>query len=136
MTRRVCAALLVLTAVAFVPIRSGAQTSRAKDGAAQWKQLKTPWGDPDLQGIWNNVTLTPLERPAEFKDKTHLTAAEAAEYERRVANRQAEAESKPTTEQSVGQRTGYSPTVWFETGHSLSDRRTSLLLQPADGRLP
>ena len=49
MTRRVCAALLVLIAVGFVPIRLGAQTSRAKDGAAQWKQLKTSWGDPDFR---------------------------------------------------------------------------------------
>jgi len=136
MTCRFWAALLVLITLVFLPVRPVAQTSPAKDRAAAWKQMRTPWGDPDLQGIWNNVTLTPLERPAEFKDKTHLTAEEAAEYERRVANRQAEAESKPTTEQSVGQRTGYSPTVWFETGHSLSDRRTSLLLQPADGRLP
>jgi hypothetical protein len=136
MTRRVCAALLVLIAVAFVPIRSGAQTSRAKDGAAQWKQLKTPWGDPDLQGIWNNVTLTPLERPAEFKDKATLTPQEAADYERRVANRQAENESTPVKEQSAGSRVGYSPTVWFETGHKLTDNRTSMLLKPEDGRLP
>jgi hypothetical protein len=136
MTRRVCAALLVLTAVAFVPIRSGAQTPRAKDGAAQWKQPKTAWGDPDLQGIWNNVTLTPLERPAEFKDKATLTPQEAAEYEHRVANRQAENESTPVKEQSAGSRVGYSPTVWFETGHKLTDNRTSMLLKPEDGRLP
>jgi hypothetical protein len=136
MTRRVCAALLLAFAVAFVPIRSRAQTSRSNGGAAQWKQPKTPWGDPDIQGIWNNVTLTPMERPAEFKDKATLTPKEAAEYEARVANRQAENESTPVQEQSRGSRVGYSPTVWFETGHKLTDFRTSMLLKPEDGKLP
>jgi len=128
--------LLVALAAAFVPLRSAAQTPHAKDAAAQWKQLKTPWGDPDLQGIWNNVTLTPLERPAEFKDKATLTAEEAADYERRVATRQAENESTPVTAQSAGSRVGYSPTIWFETGHKLTDNRTSMLLTPENGRLP
>jgi len=119
-----------------MPVHSGAQAPRSKDGAAQWKQLKTAWGDPDIQGIWNNVTLTPLERPAEFKDKATLTPQEAAEYERRVANRQAENESTPVKEQSAGSRVGYSPTVWFETGHKLTDYRTSMLLKPEGGHLP
>ena len=129
MTCRFWAALLVLITLVFLPVRPVAQTSPAKDRAAAWKQMRTPWGDPDLQGIWNNVTLTPLERPAEFKDKTHLTAGRGR-WSRRVAGSPGRKPSRsPTTEQSVGQRTGYSPTVWFETGHSLSDRRTSLLLQ-------
>jgi hypothetical protein len=136
MTRRLCAALLVVMAVAFVPIHSAAQTSRSKDAAAQWKQPRTPWGDPDIQGIWNNVTLTPLERPAEFKDKATLTPREAADYERRVASRQAENEATPVQEQSRGSRVGYSPTIWFETGHKLTDYRTSMLLKPEDGKLP
>src|SRR5262245_43384456 len=135
MTRRLCAALLVLIAVAFVPVHSGAQAPRSKDGAAaQWKQPKTPWGDPDIQGIWNNVTLTPLERPAEFKDKATLTPKEAADFERRVATRQAENEAKPPAEQSAGSRVGYSPTIWFETSNKLTDFRTSMLLKPEDGR--
>jgi hypothetical protein len=136
MIRRLCAALLLAVAVAFVPVRSGAQTSRSNGGAAQWKQLKTSWGDPDIQGIWNNVTLTPLERPAEFKDKATLNPQEAADYERRVATRQAENESTPVQEQSPGSRVGYSPTIWFETGHRLTDYRTSMLLKPEDGHLP
>src|SRR4051794_40072897 len=98
MTRRLCSALVVLITVPFVPVRSVAQTARSKDGAATWKQARTPWGDPDLQAIWNNVTLTPLERPAEFKDKATLTPQEAADYERRVATRQAENESTPVKE--------------------------------------
>jgi len=136
MTRRLWAASLVLIALVFVPVHPLAQAPRSNDRAATWTQPKMPWGDPDMQGIWNNVTLTPLERPAEFKDKATLTPQEAAEYERRVANRQAENESTPVKEQSAGSRTGYSPTIWFETGHKLTDYRTSMLLKPENGRLP
>ena len=39
---------------------------------------RTPWGDPDLRGIWDYWTFTPLERPAEFADRDLLTAEEAA----------------------------------------------------------
>ena len=42
--------------------------------------MRTPWGDPDLQGTWTNQTLTPLERPAEFEGKPTLTEAEALEW--------------------------------------------------------
>jgi len=45
---------------------------------------RTSDGHPDLQGNWSYATLTTLERPAEFKDKPFLTAAEAAEFERRT----------------------------------------------------
>src|SRR4030095_15986018 len=47
-------------------------------------ELRTPWGDPDLQGTWSHQTLTPLERPAQFKDKPVLTEAEAAAYEKQL----------------------------------------------------
>jgi hypothetical protein len=89
-----------------------------------------------LQGIWNNVTATPLQRPAEFKDRATLTAKEAAEFAARNAQREAEGEARPTAQQTPGQRTGYATSVWFETTHSLSDNRTSLLVDQEDGRLP
>jgi hypothetical protein len=65
-----------------------------------------------------------------------LTNEEAAEYARRAAERVAASEAKPIAEQTVGQRTGYAASVWFETSYTLSDKRTSLLLEPEDGRLP
>jgi hypothetical protein len=134
--RFLVAVLTPVVAVLLVPVAAIGQVRSSPARAANWEQPRTPWGDPDLQGIWNNVTATPLQRPDELKDKALLTNEEAAEYERRLAERQAAAEAKPIAEQTVGQRTGYSPTIWFETGHSLSDNRTSLLLQPQDGRLP
>ena len=44
---------------------------------ANAQALRTPWGDPDLQGTWSNATLTPLQRPADLKDKEFFTAEEA-----------------------------------------------------------
>src|SRR5258708_1741860 len=49
-----------------------------------WKPGRTPDGQPDLQGIWTNNTLTPLERPAQFQGKPVLTPSEAAEYEKQA----------------------------------------------------
>lgn len=100
--------------------------NRASD--ARYSAPRTPWGHPDIQGIWNNVTATPLQRPAELKDKAVLSAQEAAEYEKQIADRQAKAEARP--------HTGYAASVWFETGHTLTAGRTSLITDPADGRLP
>jgi hypothetical protein len=137
MSGRSLAALLSLLGVMlFMPVPATGQVHPSQTPAAKWEQPHTPWGDPDLQGIWNNVTATPLQRSNEFKDKAVLTNEEAAEYARRAVERQTESEAKPIDEQTVGQRTGYSATVWFETSHTLSDNRTSLLLQPQDGRLP
>jgi hypothetical protein len=89
-----------------------------------------------MQGIWNNVTATPLQRSDALKDKALLSSEEAADFEKQAADRRTEAEATPIAKQSVGARTGYSTLVWFETGYRLSDNRTSLLVQPQDGRLP
>jgi len=46
-------------------------------GAAPWTPPRTPWGDPDLQGVWNYATMTPLERPRDVAAKAVLTEQEA-----------------------------------------------------------
>ncbi len=46
---------------------------------------RTPWGDPDLQGVWDNRTITPLERPQQFAERPSLTAEEAVAYEAATA---------------------------------------------------
>ena len=61
---------------------------------------------------------------------------EAAEFAARAAQREADGESRPTAQQTAGQRTGYASSIWFETTHSLSDNRTSLLVDQEDGKLP
>ena len=129
MTARMLAAAAVIAAAVVLPaVVSGQAGAGAPRTAGKYTAPRTPWGDPDLQGIWNNVTATPLQRPAELKDKAVLTADEAAAYEKQIAERQARAEARP--------HTGYAASVWFETGHQLTAGRTSLITQPDDGRLP
>jgi hypothetical protein len=137
MIRRFLAAVLTpAILVLLVPMAAVGQVRPSRAGAAKWEQPKTPWGDPDLQGVWNNVTGTPLERSAELKDKAQLTKEEAAAYEKRISDLIAAREATPVKDQSVFERTGYSAAVWFETGYGLTENRTSLLVRPEDGRLP
>ena len=114
---------LALGAVGF-PTPVAAQSQSADAPANRWAPPSTPWGDPDLQGIWDYRTLTPLERPEEFADRTVATEEEVAEYERR-ANAVRDA------------RTTVHAVWWLDYGRELtSDRRTSLVVDPPDGRIP
>ena len=96
--------------------------------------FRTPWGDPDLQGTWTNQTLTPLERPAEFAGKPVLTEAEAAAYEARLRQQNNADIRTPGTRRDV--TVAYND-VWWDRGERIvADRRTSLIVDPADGRIP
>jgi hypothetical protein len=131
MSRHLSTAVLALVATMFLGAAPGmAQTAPSRTGSRNttWQPARTSWGDPDIQGIWNNVTATPLERPKELGEKSLLSDTEAQEYEQQVADRRAKAEARP--------HTGYAASIWFETSGSLSQNRTSLLVDPAGGRLP
>ena len=94
------------------------------------KLPRTHDGHPDLQGIWNNVTITPLERPRDLAGKAYFTTEEAAAYEKRVIERRDAAD--PESAETVAD-----PVVWWERGmHVVSTLRTSLIIDPGDGRLP
>ncbi len=119
-------AAVVSTLVVLALAPAGAQ--QPKNG---WK---TPWGDPDLQGTWSNQTLTPLERPREFADKPVLTEAEAAAYEKRLVNAGNVDNRNPGTVQDVN--LAYNQ-VWWDRGNKIvADRRTSLIVDPPDGKIP
>src|SRR6516164_1522413 len=86
------------------------------------KQFRTPWGEPDLQGIWNGETLTPLQRPARFANKPVLTPEEAAKIETEVAARPGlTARAARGTEKDVA---GAYNQIFAQRGTQLSDRRT------------
>jgi hypothetical protein len=70
------------------------------------------------------------------KDKARLTKEEAKEYERKIIAEREQFEATPIEQQSVNGRTGYNRQVWFERGLTLADARTSLIIQPQNGRLP
>ena len=110
----------------------------AQKGAAP----RTREGRPDLQGVWSYATLTPLERPAEFAGQPFLTDAQAAEFERRtlvVQNRDRRDGEGPAGRGSDGRTDldrAYNQ-VWWEYGAKVvGTRRTSLIVDPADGRIP
>jgi hypothetical protein len=98
-----------------------------------WTAPRTPEGQPDLQGFWTNATFTPLERPKDVH-KEFFTKEEAAEFEKRLAAEDA-AQTEPGTIADVhydftqfGLDTAQAPYA--------SHLRTSLIFDPADGKLP
>ncbi len=97
-----------------------------------WTPPRTPWGDPDLQGVWTNETITPFERPAEQAGKEFLTGDEATAIEERVARNRAASDgaSRPGSVGSYNQ-------FWLDSGtRFLPSRQTSLVVDPPDGRVP
>ncbi len=93
---------------------------------------KTPWGDPDLQGVWPGNMGVPMQRPASFGDRATLTDEEFAKRESQ-SQKQAEADSeeKVPTDSKVGIGP---PSYWTERGKPT--RQASLIVDPPDGRLP
>ena len=103
---------------------------------------RTPWGHPDLQGVWDFRTITPLERPAELAGKAVLTEEEAAAYqtlENRRQNRDLVDPEKGGALYPPESQGGVVPynEFWYDRGSALvEDRRTSLIVDPPDGRMP
>ena len=97
-------------------------------------------GQPDLQGVWDFRTLTPLQRPEDQSSKAVLTAEEAAEVESQAAARTvaANAPSEVRTEPlPVGGDIGAYNSYWVDQGaRVVDDQRTSLIVDPPTGRLP
>ena len=93
---------------------------------------KTPWGDPDLQGIWSNQTPTPLERPDGLAGKHTFTEEEAAEFERTSLDRLLTTFAREVP--ISGELNG----IWLETakGRVPPGRSTSLVVDPPDGKVP
>ena len=116
----------VLT-IALVSVIHGAVA-----GQQTWRSPRTPDGHPDLQGIWDYRSATPLERPARFAGRELMTAAEIAEYERLAAERKdGRPPDDPRIEQSVH------PSWWLDYGKTVvKTGRTSLIVDPPDGRVP
>ena len=92
---------------------------------------RLPWGDPDLEGIWTNATLTTLQRAPELGTKAFFTPEEAAAWEKQRV--QATNADRPLREGEVG---AYND-AFFERGRrGVKSRRTSLIVDPPDGRIP
>jgi hypothetical protein len=142
---RLLAAAMLVGALAPQPI-----AAQAPPGGKSTPVPKTPWGHPDLQGLWNSATITPLEGPTNA-EKAVLTEEEAAALERGQAERMARADraSNPDriappvggdgSQGASGNVGGYNA-FWIDPGTKTivvnGERRSSLIIDPPDGRVP
>jgi hypothetical protein len=104
---------------------------------AQTAAPRSASGQPDLQGIWNFSTITPLERPAEFAGKEFLTEAEAAAFEARTVQRNNRDTRESSADADVA--SAYNEFWWDRGVHAarVNGRvRTSLIVDPPDGKIP
>ena len=121
-----CRILLALCAVAALVVLAPVDVAGQ---AGNWSAPRTPWGDPDLQGFWTNTTQTPLERP------DNVDAGELLSTEERAARDAAAdvAREARGIEPGTGETGSYN-NFWVERGVRMA--RTSLIVDPPDGRLP
>jgi hypothetical protein len=124
--------ITVAIAAAGAVISVPAAPTEAQAPAATSQTLKTPWGEPDLQGIWTDETDTPLQRPAKYADQEFFTEAQRAELDRErtdVLGRDKRAERGTELDLAGAYNSAF--VSWKHVG-----ARTSLIVDPSNGRLP
>ncbi len=133
MSQRCFAAVFtVFVSVALSAVPAAAQTAP-----------RTAWGQPDLGGIWDFRTITPMERPEELADKEFLTAEEAANLEQETVDRNIELANREARRTEVTESVdrgeegapGFYNNFWLDGG-TTSTGRTSLVVEPPNGRIP
>ena len=117
-------AVTVAASLLLAPALAGAQ-------AENWSAPRTAWGSPDLQGVWDFRTITPMERPTDLASEV-LSDEEAARLEAEIQAAQ-ETRDSETPFDTVGNYNQF----WFDPGTTVVDtKRTSLVVDPPDGRIP
>jgi len=112
-------------------VKIAAERWRAEAAALKdYTPSRTPWGDPDIRGVWHLATYTPLQRPPELANKPFYTEEEAIAAFKRITERDAEVD--PRTVHYDWKE--YAMDAW--QGGARPSLRTSLIVDPADGRLP
>jgi hypothetical protein len=135
----------VLASVCAVAVGVSVALLTTAPGAAQTKVPRTPWGKPDLTGTWDFRTITPLERPSSLGEKEFLSEEEAAELEQATIARNVELDKRPAREAKPGGNVdiqedgspGFYNNFWLDGGtKTVGTRRTSLVIDPSNGRIP
>ena len=140
MRHRALAAVVIVSGLSgLAPLPAAAQSS----GNAETAQ--TPWGTPDLQGIWDFRSITPLQRPEELADQPFLTEEEAARLEQETVARNLRLWNRPAQRTVAGESVdrgsegapGAYNNFWMDRGTTtVGSRRTSLIIDPPNGRMP
>src|SRR5262245_52185404 len=133
---------IVIAIVSFVSTPISAQGVKS----APWIAPRTADGHPDMQGTWNYATLTPMERPRELAGKAFYSEAEVAAFEKQALqgrNVDLNRETKPTargvvngTVETEDLASAYNEFWWDRGTKVVATRRTSLVIDPPDGRIP
>ena len=122
----------LLAIVCLAPAAQAGQPASAGIPPVGSPAPRMPWGVPDLEGVWDHGTATPMERPARYEGREFLTAEEIAEVN---LNATTFATSERRSELSPARDVGLAYNqFWWDRG--LSDGRTALIVDPADGRIP
>ena len=129
MNGRACVAAAALAAAVWLA---------PNEAAGQAAAGRTAWGDPDLQGVWNYSVDTPLNRPDEFEARVELTLEEAAAREQATADTRYARDNRPAaTEAGAAGLEGAGGNYnRFWTDAKRTAQQTSLVVDPADGRVP
>jgi hypothetical protein len=131
MRNRFRASIGLLAVVAAV----GLVVPAAGQAPKKYTAPKTPWGDPDLQGVWNDATSTPLQRPGLVGEKGVLSDEEAEEFQQSLAHDLTRDRRDGGNAADVNR--AYNE-HWMDARRLkiTADRRTSLIVDPVDGRIP
>jgi hypothetical protein len=139
MSYRLWISVSILAVVPFAPAAGQASKEAPKKVAAKAAASNksavphTPWGDPDLQGVWNDATSTPLQRDIGVKDV--LTDEEAVDFQKSLANDLTRDRRDGGPEVDVNR--AYND-HWMDSRRLkiTADKRSSLIVDPPDGRMP
>ena len=130
---------MVLLSVTPVAGQDHPKPATAKSPAKPWTPPRTPDGHPDLQGVWDYRTLTPLERPKQLGTKAFFTPEEAAKFAKEESlrqNRDLAVPGKGGSQYPAGGVVAYNE-AWYDRGTKVEGSlRTSLIIDPPDGRIP
>ena len=119
------AAVVVIVSLSAIP------------AVAQSDAPRTAWGQPDLQGVWDFRSITPLQRPERLENQEFLTEEEAAELEQAAVARDAAAWDREARRTEAGGNVGAYNNFWMDRGQkAVGTRRTSLIVDPPNGRMP